>query len=285
MANLVEHSVSIVWDGIKEYETYKDEYDLMGAQHDMSGIDWCLTHILCQGDRFCHHAEATVNKIFGFKDSPSTNSLHDSEIHHSLFGDATNETRCIQRGTSTSYSSEIGGGGRSATKRTEASGGKRFRYAHDRTMHKLLHTTYFSFFDLKYMPWGRISVIKSSVIIDLWEKGIYAIQKGEHKGFLPQAIGRGRFYYIFYGCKNSKHISWKYKNPWGISSQRQKENIEFFNNELGYEETLKRLGIESYKKINIDEEISQNYDLYDIPEEVREEVIFEDFVKAGTMLH
>ena len=263
MKKLVSQSIEVIWDGIKEYEAYKDEYDFMGNMYGISGIDYTLIRVLCQGDRFCHHAEALVKMAFGLQDSPLPNSYHDAQFCHPFYGLCTLESRCLMGHTSTSHSSEVGGGGRSATEKTEENGGKTFKIAHKRALHKLYNTSFFAFCDIKFMPRLHISIISSDVILDLWRKGIYAIQKGKNKGLLLQSITRDQFYKMFYGNSNSNvGIVWEKRNPWGMSQKRQDENIVIFNNELGYYNTLKRLKIEKQMKINIDEEISNNPLLY-----------------------
>jgi hypothetical protein len=260
----VDHSIEVIWDGIKEYKAYKDEYDFMGNMYGISGIEYTLIRVLCQGDRFCHHAEALVKKTFGLQDSPLPNSHYDAQFYHPLYGLCTLESRCLMGYTSTSHSSEIGGGGRSATEKTEANGGKTFKTAHQRALHKLYNTTFFAFCDIKFMPRLHISIIRSETILELWRRGIYAIQKGKNKGLLPQSIGRDSFYKMFYGQTNlNVGILWEKKNPWGLSQQKQDENISIFDNERGYYETLKRLKIKKQTKIDIDKEISDNPLMYD----------------------
>ena len=264
MEKRVDQSIEVIWDGLKEYEAYKDEYDLMGSMYGISGIEYTLIRVLCQGDRFCHHAEALVKKAFGLEDSPLPNSYHDAQFHHPFYGLCTLESRCLMGYTSTSHSSEIGGGGRSATEKTEAEGGKSFKKAHERALHKLHTTTFFAFCDIKFMPRLRITIVSSDNILDLWRRGVYAIQKGKNRGLLPQQITRDQFYKLFYGQSNPNvEIVWNKKNPWGISKKRQEDNISIFNNNCGYHDILKKLKIEKQIKIDVDKEIGDNPLIYD----------------------
>lgn len=268
MKNLVEHSVKIVWDGLAGYKAYKDVYDYMGVLNDCTGIEHFLVEELSKGNRFSNCAEAIIKKVFVMRDSPKANSLYDAEIFHPLTGKMTMEIRCVQLRTSTSYSSEIGGGGRTPTSITDKKGLKTHWDAHLRTMHKLNNTAFFGFCDIRFTPELYISIIKSETILDLWNEGIYGIWRvidGEDKFLLPQFMTREQFYKYFYGVKNTHQVKWKNENPWNISPEKAAENIKIFNNQLGYEETRKRIGIEQQQRINIDDEIKKKLGIYSAP--------------------
>lgn len=271
---LADHSKEVIWDGLKEYEAYKAEYDLAGKQLGMTGIEYCLVHVLCRGDRFSHHSEALVRKVFGLDDSPCSNSLHDAEFNHPLYGKITLETRGFKNNVSTSYSTEIGGGGRGPTAKTEESGVKSHWHAHQRALHKLTNTTFYAFCNLRFMPRLFITIIESKKLIQLWGDGIYGTHKdmadGAKKWLIPSSISGKKLYKMLYGETSPARIGWVSENPWNLSSEVRDNNIATFNNECGYEATIKRLRIRASLKRDIDKEIRGNAGIYDYTPDVPE---------------
>lgn len=267
MSNIVEHSIEVIWDGLSGYEAYQDTYDYYGDELNISGIDYYLIKFLCQGDRFCHFSEALVKKAFELASSPSSNSLYDASVYHPLSGSSTIEIRNFTKSTSVSYSSEIGGGGRSATNKTALNGGKTHIKAHIRTLHKLNNTTFFAFVDIKFSPRIRIIIVRSDALIRLWKEGIFGYHKvckdGKKRFLLPQSFGRKKLYTMLYGNSDPNKLNvWLPKNPFGITKERMRDNIEVFNNEKGYDYKINSLGIKPDKKQEIDGDILKNIDDY-----------------------
>lgn len=260
--NVFRH-VEVIWDVLGEYKYKNKQYDFMGNLNRKSGLNYCLEDILCHGDRFCYNAESLVKKIFGLTDSPRSNSLHDAEIYHPLFGFLKLEIRCLTDKTYTCYSTENGGGGRSVTEEMNKSGLKTYKEAHDRHLHKLYHTDYFAFVDIMYMPIVRIIIVKSSKFIDLWREGIYAVQTGDKQGLLKLSMSRDYFHNLLFGDKNPNCIEWKRENPWEISKKSINDNLKLVGN---LEESPLRVGFrgkaENIRNIDIDTDIKNNPEMY-----------------------
>ena len=268
--DLVQLSYEVVWDGLTEYESNKAKYDNEGRKHNCSGMDYFLKEYLCNGANFSSQGESLVREILGVNDSPMSNSLHDAEFYHPLLGHCKFEIRCFKGKGNLHFchQSEIGGS-RCPSKQSDRDGSRTYLRSHKRTIHKIESHTHFCYIDLTFAPLLRISIVPSESILHLWDNGngVLSVWRNcrinedklfdppvfERKPVIKLNVSTSQFYKWFY--KKKRHaVKWESVNPYGISEKRKQENIDKFNNILGYDIKFRNKGI-TEKRITIDDRI------------------------------